>query len=172
MASAFLSALRSNDSEHKTGACVVNTENKIVGIGYRGMPQNIPSDGLPWNSESATDPLDVKHWYVCHAAMNAILNKNQEDIHGCRLYCTHLPCNECTKIIIQSGIKRIVYANEPPSDCVKAKATRILCSLVGISLVRYSCGRNISIDLSIDDYACLFTNTSTDLPAFSSFSSL
>ena len=47
---------------------------------------------------------------VCHAEMNAILNKNQSDLQGATIYTSLYPCNECAKLIIQSGIKRVVYA--------------------------------------------------------------
>ena len=147
MATACLSAQRSSDPEHRTGACVVNSENKIVSIGYKGMPQNIGPDALPWTSTDEEDPLNVKHWFVCHAAMNAVLNKNQENVVSCRMYCTHLPCNECAKLIIQAGIRRVIYANEPPVDCVKAQAARILFSLVGVALVRFRHKKYIQINL-------------------------
>ena len=42
--------------------------------------------------------------------MNAILNKNQSDLQGATIYTSLYPCNECAKLIIQSGIKRVVYA--------------------------------------------------------------
>ena len=42
--------------------------------------------------------------------MNAILNKNQADIDGGTIFTTLYPCNECAKLIIQSGITRVVYA--------------------------------------------------------------
>ena len=48
---------------------------------------------------------------VCHAEMNAILNKNQADIDGGTIFTTLYPCNECAKLIIQSGITKVVYAN-------------------------------------------------------------
>ena len=46
---------------------------------------------------------------VCHAEMNAILNKNSADVRGCTIYVTQFPCEECAKLIIQSGITKIVY---------------------------------------------------------------
>lgn len=39
--------------------------------------------------------------YVCHAEMNAILNKNSTDVKGCTIYVALFPCNECAKLIIQ-----------------------------------------------------------------------
>lgn len=46
---------------------------------------------------------------VCHAEMNAILNKNSADTKRCKLYTSLFPCNECAKVIIQSGIKEVIY---------------------------------------------------------------
>jgi dCMP deaminase len=45
--------------------------------------------------------------YVCHAEMNAVLNKNSSTVEDCRIYVALFPCNECAKIIIQSGIKEV-----------------------------------------------------------------
>lgn len=57
-----------------------------------------------------------KHVYdyflVCHAEMNAILNKNSADVKGCKIYVTHYPCNECAKLIVQSGIKEVIYIDK------------------------------------------------------------
>ena len=49
----------------------------------------------------------VIHVLVCHAEMNAILNKNSATVDGCKLYVALFPCNECAKLIIQSGIKQV-----------------------------------------------------------------
>ncbi|XP_066574260.1 deoxycytidylate deaminase isoform X2 [Amia ocellicauda] len=62
MAVAFLSAQRSKDPSSQVGACIVSQENKIVGIGYNGMPNGCSDDLLPW-SRSASDKLDTKYPY-------------------------------------------------------------------------------------------------------------
>ena len=69
---AKLSAKRSKDPSTQVGACIVNSENKIVGIGYNGFPNGINDDELSWSREG--DYLDTKYPYVCHAEMNAIMN--------------------------------------------------------------------------------------------------
>uniref|UniRef100_A0A9J8CUH9 dCMP deaminase n=1 Tax=Cyprinus carpio carpio TaxID=630221 RepID=A0A9J8CUH9_CYPCA len=102
MAVAFLSAQRSKDPSSQVGACIVNQENKIVGIGYNGMPNGCDDDLLPW-SRSADNKLDTKYPYVCHAELNAIMNKNSADVKGCTMYVALFPCNECAKLIIQAG---------------------------------------------------------------------
>ena len=62
MAVAFLSAQRSKDPSSQVGACIVNEENKIVGIGYNGMPNGCSDDILPW-ARNADDELDTKYPY-------------------------------------------------------------------------------------------------------------
>lgn len=62
MAVAFLSAQRSKDPNSQVGACIVNEEKKIVGIGYNGMPNGCSDDILPW-ARTAEDYLDTKYPY-------------------------------------------------------------------------------------------------------------
>ena len=52
MAVSFLSAMRSKDPATQVGACIVNPEKRIVGIGYNGMPRGCPDDLLPWGKSS------------------------------------------------------------------------------------------------------------------------
>lgn len=66
MATAFLAAKRSKDPCTQVGACIVNNENKIVGIGYNGMPQGCSDDEFPWNKEPKPDTevgLETKYLY-------------------------------------------------------------------------------------------------------------
>nr|XP_023670516.1 deoxycytidylate deaminase isoform X5 [Paramormyrops kingsleyae] len=102
MAVAFLSAQRSKDPSSQVGACIVSQENKIVGIGYNGMPNGCSDDLLPWSREGP-DKLNTKYPYVCHAELNAIMNKNSYDVKGCSIYVALFPCNECAKLIIQAA---------------------------------------------------------------------
>lgn len=54
----------------------------------------------------------TKLYIVCHAEMNAIMNKNSADVKDCTIYVAMFPCNECAKLIIQSSIKEVVYLKE------------------------------------------------------------
>ncbi len=110
MAVALLSAQRSKDPSTQVGACVANADNKIVGVGYNGFPWGCSDDELPWAREG--DFLDTKYPYVCHAELNAVLNSISYNLKGCRIYVGLFPCNECTKVIIQSGIKEIIYMSD------------------------------------------------------------
>lgn len=107
---AFLSAQRSKDPNKQVGAVIVSSQKIICGVGYNGFPRGCQDDSLPWAKKSlANSPMDTKYPYVCHAEMNAIMNKNSETVQGASLYVTMYPCNECAKLIIQSGISEVVY---------------------------------------------------------------
>lgn len=108
MGIAQLSSKRSKDPKTQVGACIVNCENKIVGIGYNGFPKGISDDDFPWQDQG--DYLQTKYPFVVHAEANAILNASQ-NLNDCKLFVTLFPCNECTKLIIQSGIKELVYVS-------------------------------------------------------------
>ena len=128
---AFLSAMRSKDPSTQVGACIVNKEQQIVAIGYNGFPRGISDDDFPW-ARQAEDPLDTKYPYVCHAEMNAIMNKNSASLKGCVIYVTLFPCNECAKLIIQSGITKCVYASDKYKDSVGAKASKRMFDACGL----------------------------------------
>ena len=105
MGIAFLSAQRSKDPVTQVGACIVNEEKRIVGIGYNGMPNKCDDDKFSWSKDKTLALHERKHAYVCHAEMNAIINKNSASLKNCTIYVSMFPCNECATMIIQSGIK-------------------------------------------------------------------
>jgi dCMP deaminase len=109
MGVAYLSSLRSKDDSSQVGACIVNSKNRIIGIGYNGLPIGCSDDEYPWEREGKF--LDTKYPYVVHAEPNAILNCTVP-LDGSRIYVTLFPCNECAKLIIQSGIKEIIYLGD------------------------------------------------------------
>ncbi|MEK6945422.1 MAG: dCMP deaminase family protein [Nanoarchaeota archaeon] len=110
MGISLLSAQRSKDPNTQVGACVVDSDKKIVGIGYNGFPRGCSDENFPWSREG--DYLETKYAYVCHAEINAILNSMGRNLNGSTLYVALFPCNECAKAIIQVGIKKIVYLED------------------------------------------------------------
>ena len=122
MGVAVLSSMRSKDPNTKVGACIVNQNKRIVGIGYNGLPIGCNDDEYPWELEG--ELLNTKYPYVVHAEPNAILNSTSSLVNA-TLYVTLYPCNECMKLIIQSGIKEIVYLsdkyNGTPTDIASKK---------------------------------------------------
>ena len=134
MGIAMLSAMRSKDPNTQVGACIVNDNNVIVGIGYNGMPRGCDDDFMSWEREG--DYLNTKYPFVCHAELNAILNSNS-NLSGCTLYVTLFPCNECAKAIAQSGIKEVVYLSNKYADSDSTKAARMILDLSGVSVKEY-----------------------------------
>lgn len=127
------SALRSKDPRTKVGCCIVN-ENKIIGVGYNGLPNGIRDDcpEVSWERPE-------KYLYVVHAEMNAILNTVSFDkLKGSTLYCTLFPCSQCCKMMIQCGIQNVIYDNLPTPVTDDLEASRKMMRLVGISS-RKSC---------------------------------
>lgn len=129
-----LIAMRSKDPSTQVGACIVNDDNVIVGLGYNGFPRGCHDDNLPWCREGET--LDTKYAYVVHAEANAIMNAN-DSVSGCRIYVNLFPCNECAKMIIQSGIKEVVYVSDKYADVDIFKAARKMLETANIKLRQY-----------------------------------
>ncbi|WCJ25333.1 Cytidine/deoxycytidylate deaminase family protein [Euphorbia peplus] len=140
MAIAFLSAERSKDPNRQVGACLVSQNGVILGIGYNGFPRGCSDDKLPWAKKSKTnDPLETKYPYVCHAEVNAILNTNHASAAGQKLYVTMFPCNECAKIIIQSGVSEVIYfveKNVTNSDTAYVASHKLL-AMAGIKVRKH-----------------------------------
>lgn len=138
-------------------------------IGYNGFPRGCSDDALPWartapsstNGKNGNSFLDTKYAYVCHAEMNAILNRNIAPLQGkyseekkrdsffpylilfflswwsiynpgCRMYVALFPCNECAKLIIQSGVKDVIYVSDKYHDDEIMVASRRLFDLAGV----------------------------------------
>ncbi|XP_071086906.1 deoxycytidylate deaminase-like [Haliotis cracherodii] len=161
MAIAFLSAQRSKDPRTQVGACIVNKEKKIVGIGYNGMPNGCSDDLMPWGRD-AKNVLMTKHLYVCHAELNAVLNKNSADVKDCTIYVALFPCNECAKVVIQSGIREVVYYSDKYHDKPEFIASKKLLDLAGITYRQYRPARQqIVIDFS--SIEALNNNVAEDL---------
>lgn len=133
-------ALRSLDEDTKLGCVIVNENNHIVATGYNSLPAGVYDDSWPVNRLSKLDvakdnygvvhiidgvpkPTEgvtytslgeiTKYDVMAHAEVNAIVSSGQP-LKSCKLYCTYLPCAECAKAIITSGIKEIYYVKENP----------------------------------------------------------
>ena len=146
MGIALLSAQRSKDSNTQVGACIVNQEHKIVSVGYNGMPTGCNDDDMPWEREG--DFLNTKYPFVCHAELNAILNRSAGSLQGCSLYVTLFPCNECAKAIIQSGIRTIVYDCDKYANTPAVIASKRMLDAAGVRYYKYNrTGRKITIEV-------------------------
>ena len=105
----------------KVGAIIVKN-NRIISIGYNGMPagwdNNCEHEDWPdWienGSNAIRDPAYVRlktKSEVLHAESNAIakMARSAESCEDATMFCTHLPCIECAKLIYQSGISHVYY---------------------------------------------------------------
>lgn len=132
MGISLLSAQRSKDPNTQVGACIVNKDKKIVGVGYNGFPRGCDDDCMPWSREGAF--LDTKYPFVCHAELNAILNSISRDLNDCTIYVALFPCNECAKAIIQAGIKEVVYLSDKYAETDSVKASKFMFDKAGVTL--------------------------------------
>lgn len=148
MAVALLSAERSKDPSTQVGACIANSQNKIVGVGYNGFPIGCSDDDLPWNRQG--DFLSTKYPYVCHAELNAVLNAISTDLRGCRIYVGLFPCNECTKVIIQSGLSEIVYLSDKYAESEQVLASKRMLDMASHITYRQFVPSKRSIFLSFE----------------------
>ncbi|XP_039295393.1 uncharacterized protein LOC111048622 [Nilaparvata lugens] len=153
MAIAFLSAKRSKDPCTQVGACIVNRDHRIVGIGYNGMPTGCSDKQFPWGKKNKMNKMENKYLYVCHAEMNAILNKNSADVRDCRIYVALFPCNECAKLIIQAGISEVVYMSDKHAHKVTTQASKRMFSASNVKYWQYTPkSEKIVIDFSEIDW--------------------
>jgi dCMP deaminase len=92
----------SHCARKKVGAIIVK-DSIIISDGYNGTPAGF--DNCCENEEGNT------HWYVLHAEANAILKvaRSSNNCKDATLYLTHSPCKDCSKLVLQSGITRLVY---------------------------------------------------------------
>jgi len=93
----------------QVGAIIVK-DRMIISDGYNGTPSGFEN--------CCEDEEGLTQWYVLHAEANAILKvaRSTQSCEGATLYITLSPCKECSKLIHQSGIKRVVYSDGYKDD--------------------------------------------------------
>lgn len=136
MGIAKLSAMRSKDPNTQVGACIVKN-NRIMSIGYNGTPNGFEDKFFPWGREGQT--LNTKYPFVCHAEMNAISNFEgiKKDLEGAKLYVTLFPCNECAKLVIQTGIKEVIYLEDKYKETEGVRASKIMFDECGVKYTEF-----------------------------------
>ena len=132
MGVAMLAARRSKDPNTQVGACIVSQDNIIISTGYNGMPKGCSDDEFPWGREGA----ETKYPYVVHAELNAILNASGRDLRGSRLFVALVPCNECAKAIIQSGVKEVLYLSDKYADSMSTLASKRMLESAGVKFTQ------------------------------------
>lgn len=149
MSIAFMNALRSKDPSTRHGAVIVDPKtNHIISTGYNGFPLickinngdyivNNNDEIFTWDRDELTP--NNKNDYVIHAEINAILNATQS-VKDCILFLysekLYLPCKECMKIIVQSGINEIIVNGLPSgnTDVYNWEPTKYMIQQSGIQV--------------------------------------
>ncbi len=150
MGVAKLSAKRSKDPSTQVGACIVSDDNRILSIGYNGAPNGFDDKYFPWDRQG--EALETKYLFVCHAEMNAILNfrGNKKDLEGAKIYVDLFPCNECAKLIIQSGIKKVIYLSDKYKDTEGVIASKRLFDTCGVTYEHLDIEKGKTLTLNLE----------------------
>ena len=130
MGVALLAAQRSKDPSTQVGACIVDSDNRILSTGYNGFPKGCSDDDFPWNRDPAEG--ETKYPYVVHAELNSILNASGKSLMGAKIYVALFPCNECAKAIIQAGIKEVIYLSDKYHNTPSTIASRRMLEAAGV----------------------------------------
>jgi len=129
-----MASARSRDYRTRNGACIATTDNRIVGVGYNGLPRGCnDSDSTYWYDEDG-DPLRSRHSYIVHAEINAILNCVVLPLTGATIYTTQFPCPRCAQSIIQARIHHIVFLRDKPHHDRQRLAVEKMFGDVGIEV--------------------------------------
>lgn len=109
---AIITSLRSPDPNTRVGACIVDQSNRVLSLGYNGLPKEINPATFDWNRTNSCKHK-TKYPYVIHAESNAIFNANNKNLNDSILYTTMYPCSDCAKQLINTGISTIYYLTNP-----------------------------------------------------------
>ena len=134
MGVALLAAQRSKDPSTQVGACIVDTQNRILSTGYNGFPHGCSDDEFPWNRDESLG--ETKYQFVVHAELNSILNAGGKSLSGAKIYVGLFPCNECAKAIIQSGISEVIYLSDKYNGTPSFEASRRMLNVAGVKLTQ------------------------------------
>lgn len=95
----------SKDTSTKVGAVIVDADKRILSVGYNGFPAGVDDD------VEARHKRPAKYMYTEHAERNSLYtsSRNGVSVVGATMYCNYFPCPDCTRAIIQSGIKTVYY---------------------------------------------------------------
>lgn len=149
---AALTAMRSKDPNTQVGACIASADNRVLSVGYNGAPNGFDDDEFPWDREG--DRLETKYPYVCHSELNAILNfrGNMRELQTARIYVHYFPCVDCTKAIIQAGIKEVIYLHDfdHTSPGVETEASIRMFEKCGVKYRQFKSSKHHTIALKLE----------------------
>lgn len=138
MTIAKVASLRSKDPNTQVGCVIVSDADRILSIGYNGFPNGCSDDEFPWEREAECEE-DTKYAYVVHSELNAILNFRGDlrAMNNATLYVTLFPCHECTKAIIQVGIKHVIYLDNKYKDTPDNRESMRMLKAAGVTVEQF-----------------------------------
>lgn len=122
----------SKDPSTKVGAVIVNSDKRVVSLGYNGFPQGVDDSVVERYERPA------KYKYTEHSERNAIFSAARLGVSlvGCTIYCNYLPCADCARAIIQSGIVKVVYEKDATNSGAADPETLEMFNEAGIECMR------------------------------------
>lgn len=134
----FIGSWSSCYQENRQVGAVIVRDKRIITTGYNGAPSGVKS--CKEKGECLRKKLNIasgtrlESCYAVHAEQNAIAQaaKLGESVDGATIYVTHQPCTICTKMIINSGIKKVIYRNGYPDEFSK-----VLLDEAGVALIKF-----------------------------------
>ena len=136
MGVALLASARSKDAKKRNGACIADADNKILGVGYNGLPRGCDDQDETYWADDDTDPLRSRHSYIVHAEINAILNSRVLPLSGATIYATQFPCPRCVQSIIQFGIRRVIFLERKEHQVAQNGAAEKMLLDAGVEVFR------------------------------------
>ena len=130
---ARLASRRSKDPKTKVGCVLIDERTKhILSIGYNGLPVGFNDAVFDWEEKDGFD----KNPYVVHAEVNALLNSTAS-IEGATAYITMFPCVECSKLLAQARIAKIVYDDDKFRNKESGKIAEEILHQTGVMVEKY-----------------------------------
>lgn len=138
-------AQRSFDESTKCGCVIVDASNRVLSVGYNGPIRGSDDKSIPmWRKSDpgARQDLPDKYYFMAHSEENCILGATTS-LENSTCYITSFPCHRCLRMLIQKGVKRIVYGNYYQAvmlerDPAERIAVENMLSGRDIEIVRYS----------------------------------
>ena len=123
---AFAAAKRSEDPYRKVGACALNKDKMVVGLGYNGLASGKEVSPTFW------DDRDRRRKYMIHAETNclSLCKRGEVDL----LAVTLLPCSSCATMIASYGVKEVLYHEEYENDL----AAKDIFTFYNIEMLKFS----------------------------------
>lgn len=114
----------SKDPSTQVGSVMVDMRNRVLGLGYNGLPRGIEDTAERLNDK------ETKYALTVHAEVNCLLNSQKPDGGYSKLYCTEVPCCECAKLIAQTNVDYVVAFDPRPEFYERWKKSFDLTKLI------------------------------------------